>query len=183
MAPQYIYNLRSNYPNEGMYLRNAMEILMKNGICPEADYPYAIDKTPDSITPELNNIAKNYNIKSYARVNTIDELKETLIINGPCIICLPVYNKNDSNGRIWNKEKSSVLDGYHCMTIVGWTKKGFIIRNSWGRLWNGDGHCIYPYSDWGIHTEIWSAVDVDSKYIEEDHKSSCFNFSFIMKYI
>lgn len=45
------------------------------------------------------------------------------------------------------------------MTVVGYDKKGFIIRNSWGKYWEGDGHCMYPYEDWGVHYEVWTTVD------------------------
>ena len=37
--------------------------------------------------------------------------------------------------------------------------KGFILRNSWGEHWDNDGYCIYPYSDWGCHDEVWTVVN------------------------
>ena len=45
------------------------------------------------------------------------------------------------------------------MTVIGYTKEGFIIRNSWGVFWGDKGYCIYPYSDWGAHYEIWTTID------------------------
>ena len=45
------------------------------------------------------------------------------------------------------------------MTIVGYNDEGFLIRNSWGELWNGTGYTTYYYKDWGAHWEIWSCVD------------------------
>ena len=48
------------------------------------------------------------------------------------------------------------------MTIVGYNKEGFIVRNSWGSKWNGNGHVIFPYADWGLHWEVWSSIDAES---------------------
>jgi C1A family cysteine protease len=45
------------------------------------------------------------------------------------------------------------------MAIVGWDTEGFIIRNSWGDDWNDDGHTIFPYTDWGLQWEVWTAID------------------------
>ena len=47
----------------------------------------------------------------------------------------------------------------HSVTVVGYKKEGFILKNSWGNTWNGDGCVIFPYSDWGKHWECWVCVD------------------------
>ena len=51
--------------------------------------------------------------------------------------------------------------GGHAVSIVGWNEEGFIIRNSWGKMWNGNGHVIYSYEDFedGMHWEIWTTID------------------------
>lgn len=51
------------------------------------------------------------------------------------------------------------LTGGHAMTVVGYNAEGFIVRNSWGAGWNDDGHCVWPYADFGKHWEIWTAID------------------------
>ena len=101
--------------------------------------------------------AKKYVIKTYAKINEIDELKKSLYLFGPCLIAFPAYNYNEN---LWLPEKDGdELLGGHAMTVVGYNDRGFIIRNSWGNNWGEDGYCIYPYGDWNSHWELWCTVD------------------------
>lgn len=163
MSPQYVYNNRSNYPKSGMYGRDVMKILTEKGCCLEQDYEYMTIEAPEEIDPVIHKKAKNYVIKSYARVTTIDGLKVALYTNGACYISFPTYNSGMS---FWKPEKEGqTRRGGHAVTVVGYNKEGFIIRNSWGKRWGDNGHTIYPYTDFGMHWEIWSTVDSKSPII------------------
>lgn len=52
--------------------------------------------------------------------------------------------------------------GGHAVTVVGYNKKGFILRNSWGSNWGDNGYVIFPYSDFGMQWEIWTTIDANS---------------------
>jgi len=156
MSPQFIYNNRENQTDEGMYSRDVMRILHKIGSCPEKEYPYETDAP---ITESLEEIAKKYTIKGYASVGTIDALKKALIKSGPCYIAVPVYNYGM---RMWKPEQGDRMQGGHAMCIVGYTKKGFIIRNSWSDDWGENGYTIFPYEDWGLQWEVWTTIDEES---------------------
>lgn len=163
MSPQFIYNLRENQGSSGMYPRNLMSILKNVGSILEADYPYY---TMDKISDELKDKAKKNRIEGYAKLNTIDSVKAALNKNGPCLIAVPVYNYGM---RMW--KPTSQYDeslGGHAMTIVGYNKVGFIIRNSWGMDWGDFGYTIFPYEDWGLHWEAWTTIDADSRKEPED---------------
>lgn len=158
MSPNSVYFYRE--VEEGMYCRNAMKILLEKGICPEKYFPYEKRVEPTKIPDEAVSNMGNYKIKSYAQVTTIQGLKESLNRYGPALIAVPVYR---GDGEIWKSDpEHSELLGGHAMTVVGYNDKGFIIRNSWGEEWNGDGHTVYPYADWGSHWEIWTCVDEKS---------------------
>jgi C1A family cysteine protease len=174
MSPQFIYNLRPNRPASGMYLRDAFEILRNTGVCPEKDYPYNVNLGPESITEEIKATASNYKISSYAKVNTITELKQSLMQYGPCAIVFAVYNQ--LNPRFWEKSNVIALSGYHCLTVVGWDKKGFILKNSWGVYWGYGGYTYYPYEQFGTHVELWCATDSKSKVVAKDNDktASCY---------
>ena len=60
---------------------------------------------------------------------------------------------------MWKRRGNESFKGGHAMTIVGYNNEGFLIRNSWGELWNKTGYTTYYYEDWGAHWEIWSCVD------------------------
>lgn len=167
MSPQFVYNFRSN-EGSGMYLRDVMKILHKQGICSETDYPYGSHTAPHPFVVEN---AKNHTIKAYASIKSVDGLKKALYKNGPCIIAFPVYNKGT---RMWIPEgKGQLRRGGHAMTVVGYNNKGFIIRNSWSAHWGDKGYCLYPYEDWGAHWEIWTTIDDESEKLPEPTPLFC----------
>lgn len=173
MSPQFIYNNRKNQDSEGMYARDVMKILSKKGCCSESIYPYGKIESPQKIDNVIFEKAKNFVIKSYAKINTIQGLKKALFINGPCYIAFPVYNYGIRMWKPINKEKRN---GGHAMTVVGYNNEGFIIRNSWGEYWGNNGYCIYSYQDWGSHWEVWTTIDEKSYEVPENKKKGCFCF-------
>lgn len=158
MSPQFVYNNRSNYPQKGMYGRDAMNILANSGCCLERTYPYGTIESKKKIPKEAYEEASNFKIQSFARVNTVESVKKSLYKDGPCLISFPVYN---SDSQFWMPNGNS-MQGGHAVAIVGYTKEGFIIRNSWGSRWNGNGYTLYPYEQFGAHWEIWTTVDENS---------------------
>jgi hypothetical protein len=168
-SPMFIYNNRTNDSIKEMCGRDVMKILLKKGICPEQNmrYGYLVDKK--NISNHVYDISSKYKIKAYARINTIIGLKKSLILYGPCLISFPCYSDNI---KLWKPlYKGQEYIGGHAMTVVGYNEKGFIIRNSWGFKWGNKGHCLYPYSEFGYHWEIWSAYD-DETYYESDNDSN-----------
>jgi C1A family cysteine protease len=158
MSPQFVYNLRPNIPSEGMFPRDTMEILYKIGIVPEKDYPYGSNT---HVTDELYKIAAKYKIEGYAAVNTVDSLKKALFMNGPCYIAFPVYNPQKME--FWKPDfTGQQMLGGHAVTVVGYLKDSFIIRNSWSSEWGDQGYTYYPFIQFGMHWEIWTAIDADS---------------------
>jgi uncharacterized protein YvpB len=131
-----IYNHRSNEDNDGMTFKDAFKFLRHNCV-------------------ELKNGCEN-TIERYAKVNSELQLKQALVMNGPCVGGLPVYDTYKSN--FWKKEKEEKVQGLHAVAIVGYTKEGFIIRNSWGRFYGDGGYAILPYDDFKNFTEIWTII-------------------------
>jgi len=160
-SPDSVYFYRSNKPDFGMFLRDAMQILQKYGIAYEEDFPYTQEREPESVPQKALEVMPNFKIKEYAQINSIDGLKEALFKNGPCIMAFPVY---DNRPEFWRIKSNPVGNGGHAVAVVGYNNKGFIIRNSWGFSWNGDGTVIYPYKEWGAHWEVWTAVDSESSF-------------------
>ena len=165
-SPQFIYNLRKNQDTEGMYGRDVMRILYKIGVCSEADYQYGRIETSDDLMQKDQLIvdASNHKIKHYAQLNTIEGTKIAVCKNGPCLICFPVYNMGM---KMWIPKHGSKMMGGHAMTLVGYTRDSFIIRNSWGENWGDSGYCYYPFSEWGSHWELWTTID-DESFKEEE---------------
>lgn len=158
MSPQFIYNLRPNQGSEGMYPRDTMEILRKIGSVPENLYPYGTNK---KISESLLHTASNYVIEGYAQIGTVDSLKKALFANGPCYIAFPVYNANKME--FWKQDfPNQPMLGGHAVTVVGYLKDKFIIRNSWSIAWGDNGYTYLSFADWGLQWECWTTIDADS---------------------
>ena len=131
LSPQFIYNQRDNlYDNNpdndsGMYGRNVMRILKDKGICLESSYPYGTLETREQISENLYQEASHHKIKSYAFISELENLKNSLVQNGPCLITFPVYNYGME---MWKPESANqTFRGGHAMVVVGYTHESFII--------------------------------------------------------
>jgi len=168
LSPQFVYNLRVNQNSEGMYGRDVMKILSNHGICRERIFRY---KTMHEPPENARKDAGNYKIKGYARVETVTDLKKALVKNGPCYISFPTYN---FGSQFWKPQTPDEQQrGGHAVTVVGYDKKGFIIRNSWGTRWGERGYTNYAYSDFGAHWEIWTTIDDQSSEPVEPPTPKC----------
>jgi len=164
MSGQFLYNLRTSGHN-GMTGRDLMKTIKCYGSCPERYYPYGLKEKLQDISRKILIKAKRFGIQTYAQVMTIGGLKSALIENGPCYISMPVYQFE--NDHFWGpiKPYQKRLGG-QALVVIGYNKKGFILRNSWGSKWGDSGYIIYPYSEWGSHWEIWTLIDIENRTLD-----------------
>lgn len=156
MSPEFIYYHRDNKPASGMYGRNVFQIMKKIGSVPEKHFPYqSVDKKIADPSAPLYVCAQKYRIMSYARVKTVDGLKLALYELGPAYLLLPLYQ---GRPEFWIND-GTVCAGGHSVTVVGYNKVGFILKNSWGNKWNGDGTIVFPYSHWDLQWECWITIN------------------------
>jgi C1A family cysteine protease len=156
MSPEFIYYHRENKPSNGMYARNVFQILQKVGSVSEKDFPYM--ENDDNVPEPPKNIYKKasiHRISNYARVKTCVGLKHALNELGPCYLLLPLYT---SRPEFWRPINGEQYSGGHSTTVIGYTKQGFILKNSWGEDWNDKGCVIFPFEDWDIHWECWTPI-------------------------
>ena len=123
-----LYNSRSNKPQEGMSIKEGLGYLRHKGL-------------------------NDQKILSYALIPSSEVLKRCLIMFGPVAAGFPVYTSSEPY--FWRKGIG--FQGGHCVTIVGYTPAGFIIRNSWGKNWMNDGHITISYNDYNKYIyEAWT---------------------------
>jgi len=97
-------------------------------------------------------------IGSYAMVRSAMALKSAIVENGPCLIALPVFGSYDYiPDEFWKEENGQSMGG-HAVCVVGYTDKGFIIRNSWGRSFGTNGHVLLKYDDYKYVIEAWTIL-------------------------
>lgn len=161
MSVGYIYGNRTNttHTGSGMYTREAIAIACKYGDVSKVLFPYN-EEVPDIIerfndqSDELFSKGQPNRFTSYYRLYTDDEIKTSLMQNGPVIFAMKWYDDiRVNNGVITTSQKTN--GGGHCMVIYGWNELGWKIQNSWGSHWGDKGRAILPYNikireAWGI---------------------------------
>ena len=128
-----IYSNRTNDSDDGMSFKDAFHYLRHYGV-----------ETDKGI----------FKIKRYAKVGGIFTLKQALVVNGPCVGGLRVYDSGRCD--FWNKLYGDSFLGGHAISIVGYNEEGFIIRNSWGENFCEEGYTVIPYDEFDNFTEIWT---------------------------
>ena len=125
-----LYNMRSNKPQEGMSIKEGMDILKKKGL-------------------------NGMKINSYAIVPSAIAAKTAIMMFGPIAIGTLAY---DGDPTYYWKERGKCMGG-HAATLVGFDKKHFIVRNSWGKSWGNHGYAKMSYNDFEKYVlEAWTAT-------------------------
>lgn len=165
MSTGYIYGNREYETNKlsgGYYARLAMKVLKNRGDCSYESFPHNV-KMPKAEELYLNRDksideeAYKNRITTYYRINSRSAVKASLLEGYP-IMCTLTWG----SGTEYSKEDgmvhfSSKTDGGHCVIIVGWNDKGWIIQNSWGKNWGNKGRAIIPYN--APINELWGITD------------------------
>jgi C1A family cysteine protease len=126
LSALYLYSMckqLDGYPNmEGTFLRVLMKVLTKHGTPLERCFPYYTDWDE----PPKPNIATHYlarlnRIKTYAKVQTEQELKRALIEQGPIPIAMLLTSSFfDAKDGVVPTEVSGDILGGHAMTLIGY---------------------------------------------------------------
>jgi len=161
LSPRFIYD-RVGLPGGGAYPRDAMKVLCDEGICPESCQPYYanVNNRPCDRALEL---AKPNKIKAYARLTTLEEMKQCLVQNGPFMIAVKVTDKWYGIGVNGVIEDGGNVVGGHAIVFVGYDDNtGMVkIRNSWGTGWGQEGYGYIKYEMlMTILMDTWSSVDI-----------------------
>lgn len=132
----------------GRGYEESKEVLAADGMTFKAALKYL---RKDGVKTDVGNIK----IKYYAIINSYYQLKSAIFMNGPCFGALPVYNSNLND--FW-RPGTGELEGYHAVAIIGYSEKGFIIRNSWGLGYGRNGYWEIPYLEAREFHEIWTIL-------------------------
>ncbi|HEY9048604.1 MAG TPA: C1 family peptidase [Ohtaekwangia sp.] len=138
----------------GTSLKSALDVTRKFGCVEDDDLSFANGKLTQDDEDVFYSKASAYKIRSYYNLQTGDPLenwKKWLASNGPVFTALDVddtwYNAKKTKGNL--AKYTTQHYGGHAVAIVGYTKKYFIVRNSWGTSEWGDkgfGYASYAYA-------------------------------------
>lgn len=167
-SPQYLYNVRVTRM-DGMFMSEACGLTARYGCCYENTYPYGARKsdTATDIPPEAHREALDWRSKALMALRSVESIKSAVVNNGPCAIAFTAYN---TGSRPWRQNGGENSQGMHCMCIVGYTPKSFILRNSWGKGWAENGYTTMDFSEWAPKFETWTIVDNPDIHPQQEPK-------------
>ncbi|HMF11082.1 MAG TPA: C1 family peptidase [Gemmataceae bacterium] len=140
--------------DSGAQLRDGMKTLAKQGVCPEADWPYDIAKFADKPPEKCFLEATDHKVTVYQRlVQNLTQMKGCLASGFPFVFGFTVYDSFESpqvakTGIVPLPNTGEQVLGGHAVMAVGYDdgQHVFIVRNSWGDAWGMKGYCAMPYS-------------------------------------
>ena len=151
----------------GAQIRDGIKSVAKQGVCPEADWPYDIGKFDQAPPTKAYKDALVNRAVSYQRlVQTLSELKGCLASGFPFVFGFTVYESFDSpavgkSGHASLPASSEQVVGGHAVMGVGYNdaRQWFLVRNSWGPGWGMKGYFTLPYAylmQAGLASDFWT---------------------------
>jgi len=152
--------------DSGAQIRDGIKTLNKQGACTEKLWPYDIKQFTQKPTPACYKEALNYEITSYQRIDTVDEMRSCLADGFPFVFGFTVYESFESQdvaktGVVPMPGPNEQVMGGHAVVGVGYddSQKRFIVRNSWGTGWVMQGYFTLPYAyliDANLADDYWT---------------------------
>lgn len=164
-------NLLELTGDTGAYMRSTLKALRLFGTVPESYLPYVTSKFDEEPPAFCYSFARNYQILSYYRLQTLAEIKSVLEMGLPVAFGFTVFRSMfagdvEETGKIPFPSKYDSVAGGHAVVAVGFNdgENYVIIRNSWGINWgdNGYGYLPYKYFEEGLTRDYW--ILVKTKY-------------------
>ena len=158
--------------DSGTYIRDAIKSAKLNGICFEYEWPYDITKWSNEPPLSCYRNAVNFKVSKYYRLDTLDDMKNSLAAFHPFVFGMTVYESFMSNtvastGNVPLPAATERVMGGHAMLGVGYddVTQRFLVRNSWGVNWgihsgNLGGYCWIPYAyltNRNLSDDFWTA--------------------------
>ncbi len=175
VSPKMLFNLARIYDEwdgedyEGSSCRGAMKGWHKHGVCPEEYWRFDEDEPRENWDLE----SVEHPLGAYYRIEreSISDIQSALCEVGALYASATVH---DGWWEVECKQSGDVLDvekdlpkifyedfprGNHAFMIVGYTRYGFIIQNSWGKTWGNCGFALLSYHDWLANgLDVWVSV-------------------------
>lgn len=158
--------------DSGAELRDGIKTLAAQGVCPENEWPYAINTFTNKPSAKCYTDALPYAIHSYYSLTTLNDMRACLANKQAFVFGFQVYDSFESDavantGVLNMPGPSEQLLGGHAVMAMGYNdaQKRFLVKNSWGRGWglkgNLDGYFTIPYAyltDPNLASDFWTVV-------------------------
>jgi len=175
VSTKMLFNLARIYDEwdgedyEGSSCRGAMKGWHKHGVCSE-NY-WAFDKDEPTKGWEADSIEKPLGAYYRVKKDSISDMQSALCEVGALYVSAAIHDgwwelNNSKDRTIKNIDEDLPKIEYqsfplenHAFVIVGYTRQGFIIQNSWGKRWGNCGFAVLSYKEWLANgLDVWVAV-------------------------
>lgn len=151
----------------GAMLRDGIKTVVRQGVCPERDWPYVVARFTRKPPAPCYAEAMNHQVTSYRRLTqTLPQMKGCLASGYPFVFGFSVYESFETpavakTGVVPMPASGERVLGGHAVTAVGYddSTRRFIVRNSWGAAWGRGGCCFMPYAyllDPALAADFWT---------------------------
>jgi C1A family cysteine protease len=158
--------------DSGALIRDGIKSVVKQGVCPETEWPYIVERFTSAPTEACYKHALSHQALAYRRVyQSLPQLRACLAAGFPVVFGFTVYESFESRsvaraGVVPMPGRSERALGGHAVLAVGYDhmKRWFIVRNSWGTKWGDKGYCYMPYeyvADSDLAADFWTITLVE----------------------
>jgi len=172
VSPFMLYSMARRYDefpgspgaDTGSSLRGGMKGWYKHGACaaklwPTSDMPKPISEDENAardwwLDAVRRPLGAYYRVDARSVTDMQVAINEIGVLYASAVAHTGWDEGNDvrtkSKSEIWiiPQQKAHASDGAHAFAIVGYTRDGFIVHNSWDTNWGSNGRAILTYNDW-----------------------------------
>lgn len=153
--------------DSGAQIRDGIKTVVREGFCPEAEWPYDIDAFATKPLAAAYRDALKERVSQYLRLTPATVALLTCLASGyPFVFGFSVYESFESlqvasTGIVHLPHPSERLVGGHAVVAVGYDQSEgrFIVRNSWGGRWGMAGYFTMPFqylTDPMLAADFWT---------------------------
>jgi C1A family cysteine protease len=179
------YNEREKEGNietdSGAEIRDGIKSIHCQGVCPEPQWPYNIDKFTTKPTEACYQTATHHTSVHYRRVSqNLKHIKACLSKGLPIVFGFTVFTsfelrEIEETGIMSMPKQDEKPLGGHAVMAVGYDDRHqwIIVRNSWGSDWGDGGYFYMPYRyicDEGLCSDFWTVQTINDSPTTEKLK-------------
>jgi hypothetical protein len=183
-SPQFVWNAINGGGDNPTSIYDALQYMQSNGCTDWAQFPYAGSNYAETPSSTSMAAAKQYKISSdwgwffvsgNKPADAVTPLKNWINQGNPVIMAIPVYTDFPDYGgnpdtSYYTHPGANNTVGGHAVFIAGYDdnaggagRGGFLMINSWGPTWNGNGRVYLSYDFVQRYAwEAWHISDQDS---------------------
>ncbi|HEV2035354.1 MAG TPA: C1 family peptidase [Candidatus Dormibacteraeota bacterium] len=140
--------------DSGAQLRDGIKTVASQGVCPEPEWPYDIEKfTQKPSAQAYKDAATDRAISYQSLIQDLNQMKGCLASGYPFIFGFTVYESFETlavaeSGHASLPGPRERPIGGHAVMAVGYddAEQWFLVRNSWGARWGLAGYFTLPYA-------------------------------------